>query len=61
VADRFPSGASLQIRGGTALETDLTGAQSADLDLRGDTGRFSFVAKRALTTLGIHLSARTAP
>jgi hypothetical protein len=57
-AERFPRNTPLQMRSRTALEAYLLGSQSAELQLRGDPGHFSFVARRALTTLGIHESVR---
>jgi len=57
-ATRFPRNTPLQVRGRTALETDLPGSQSSQLGLSGGPEHFSFVAKRALTTVGIHASLR---
>jgi alpha-mannosidase len=53
-AARFPPRSRLDLEGMTALEVPLSPRRSARLRLHGRAGRFSFVATRALTTIGVH-------
>jgi alpha-mannosidase len=50
---RFPRDSSLSLEAMTALETVLPRKRAEGLDLHGRVGRFDFVARRALTTIGI--------
>jgi alpha-mannosidase len=50
---RFPSQRQLVVAGMTALEVPLHGERVAALDLEGQPSRFSFLARRALTTIAV--------
>jgi alpha-mannosidase len=49
----FPRQRPLGVHGMTALETPLSAEDSRGLRLHGDVNRFTFVARRALTTIGV--------
>jgi alpha-mannosidase len=53
----FPPQRPLEVHGMTALETPLSEEDSRGLRLHGGVSRFTFVAKRALTTLGVRTIA----
>jgi alpha-mannosidase len=50
---RFPVHRKLVVGGMTALETPLRGERAAGLDLKGQSSRFKFLARRALTTIAV--------
>ena len=50
----FPPHRPLRVHGMTALETPLSNEDSGRLRLNGVASRFTFVARRALTTIGVH-------
>jgi alpha-mannosidase len=50
---RFPVRRKLVVGGMTALETRLRAERAAGLDLKGQSSRFSFLARRALTTIAV--------
>jgi alpha-mannosidase len=56
VRSRFQPGHPLELRGMTALEVPLPPEQAGELELVGDADRFSFLARRALTTFGLRLA-----
>jgi hypothetical protein len=49
----FPPLRPLGVHGMTALETPLSEEDSRGLRLHGGVSRFAFVARRALTTIGL--------
>jgi alpha-mannosidase len=55
----FPPRRPLAVRGMTALETPLSEENSRGLRLGGGASRFSFVARRALTTIGVRARSRS--
>jgi alpha-mannosidase len=57
-AARFPPHRRLSLEGMTALEAPLSRKRAAMLRLKGHANRFSFVATRALTTIGLRDRAR---
>ncbi len=54
----FPPQRPLGVHGMTALETPLSREDSRGLRLHGEVSRFTFVAKRALTTIGVRARSR---
>ena len=54
----FPRQRRLGVVGMTALETPLSEEDSRVLRLHGGVGRFSFMAKRAITTIGVRAGSR---
>ena len=50
---RFPLDQELVLQGVTALEAPLSGERVTALDVKGHPSRFSFLARRALTTIAV--------
>jgi hypothetical protein len=55
---RFSPRRRLRLEARTALEAPLSRRRAARLRLKGRASRFSFVATRALTTIGVREHAR---